>query len=65
LAAVAREIGPSYAQISSDAPPVDPALIEHFDLRGGYLKAAEGDRKLSEVMDLVDQDVALVRAGSA
>ena len=43
---------------------VDPALIDHFDLRGGYLKPAEGDAKLPAVMQLVQDDVARVRMGA-
>lgn len=64
LAAVADEVGPTYAELSSEAPPVDPALIDHFDLRGGYLKPAEGDAKLPAVMQLVQDDVARVRIGA-
>jgi hypothetical protein len=58
LAAVAQRIGPTMARLGSDAPPVDPALLTHFDLRGGYLKPAEGDAKLAEVMELVTGDLA-------
>jgi hypothetical protein len=61
LAAIAAEIGPTYAELSSDAPPVDPALIAHFEVRGGYLKPAEGDAKLPKVMELVREDVATLR----
>jgi hypothetical protein len=57
LAAIAEQVGPTYAELS-DAPPVDPALIAHFDLRGGYLKTAEADAKLPQAMELVRQDVA-------
>jgi predicted TIM-barrel fold metal-dependent hydrolase len=60
LAAIADEIGPSYAELGRDAPPVDPSLIEHFDLRGGYLKPPEGDAKLPEVMALVHEDAAVL-----
>ena len=58
LAAVAQRIGPTMASLGGDAPPVDPALVEHFDLRGGYLKPAEGGAKLDQVMELVTGDLA-------
>jgi hypothetical protein len=64
LAVIAADIGPSIAELQRDGTPVDPALIAHFDLRGGYLKPAEGDAKLPEVMNLVEDDVAKVRAGA-
>jgi hypothetical protein len=60
LAAIAAEVGPSWDEVGSDAPPVDPALDAHFDLRGGYLKPAEAGAKLPQVMDLVREDVARV-----
>jgi predicted TIM-barrel fold metal-dependent hydrolase len=64
LAAIAAGIGPSLAELDASAAPVEPALIAHFDLRGGYLKPAEGDAKLPAVMDLIEDDVAKVRAGA-
>jgi hypothetical protein len=64
LAAIAEEVGPTYAELSSDAPAVDPELIEHFELRGGYLKPAEGGAKLPEVLSLVREDVEKLRVGA-
>ncbi len=64
LEAVAARVGPTFAELFGDAPAVDPALIAHFDLRGGYLKPPEGDAQLPTVMDLVHEDVARVRVGS-
>jgi hypothetical protein len=64
LAAIAADIGPRIAELDAGAAPVDPALIAHFDLRGGYLKAAEGGAKLPAVMELIEDDVAKVRAGA-
>ena len=58
LAAVAQRVGPTMATLGADAPAVDPALVAHFDLRGGYLKPAEGDAKLAQVMELVTDDLA-------
>jgi hypothetical protein len=60
LAAVAERIGPTMAELGGDAPPVDPALVGHFDLRGGYLKPAEGDAKLPELLALLRADLAAV-----
>ena len=57
LAQVADRIGPTVEELGRDAPPVDPALIGHFDLRGGYLKPPEGDAKLDAVMELVAGDL--------
>jgi hypothetical protein len=58
LAGVAAEIGPTVAELSSSAPPVEPELIEHFQLRGGYLKPAEGDAKFDLLRPLLDADLA-------
>ena len=57
LAAVAAKIGPTAAAITQ-APPVDPALVGHFDARGGYLKPFEGDRRIPEIDALVQADLA-------
>jgi len=56
LAQVAARIGPTYEQVTS-GPPVDPALIDNFALRGGYLKPAEGGAKLAYVDDLLRDDL--------
>jgi hypothetical protein len=60
LAAVAARIGPTVEEIV-DGPPVDAALIEHFDRRGGYLKPAEGGSKIPLIAELVDADVERAR----
>jgi predicted TIM-barrel fold metal-dependent hydrolase len=64
LARVAADIGPTFAEISSEAPPVDPALIAHFDVRGGYLRPAEGGARLDAVGELIDEDVRLLRGAA-
>jgi len=61
LAEVATRIGPTIDSVNGTAAAVDPALVAHFDLRGGYLKPAEGDAKLAAIIEMVSED--LVRAG--
>jgi predicted TIM-barrel fold metal-dependent hydrolase len=63
LAAVAEQIGPTVAELSADAPVVGPELIEHFQLRGGYLKPPEADAKFPLIVPLLDADLA--KAGIA
>ena len=63
LAAVAERIGPSVEEVTS-GPEVDPSLIAHFDLRGGYLKPSEGDEKIPLISPMVDADVTLAVAVS-
>jgi predicted TIM-barrel fold metal-dependent hydrolase len=58
LSAIARQIGPPIEEISGGGGDVDPALIAHFDLRGGYLKPAEGDAKLPQIREMVREDLA-------
>jgi len=56
LARIASRIGPSIDDITG-AQPVDPALLEHFQDRGGYLKPFEGDRRIPEIDALVQADL--------
>jgi hypothetical protein len=58
LSAIARQIGPPIEEISGGGGDVAPALIAHFDLRGGYLKPAEGDAKLPQIREMVREDLA-------
>ena len=62
LAAVADQIGPTVEELR-DGSVVDPRLIAHFDLRGGYLKPAEGDTKIPLILPTVDHDIAALTAG--
>jgi predicted TIM-barrel fold metal-dependent hydrolase len=57
LARIARDIGPTIEDLTT-GPPVDPELLAHFDARGGYLRPAEGDRRIPEVAALVQGDLA-------
>jgi predicted TIM-barrel fold metal-dependent hydrolase len=41
LAAVADRVGPTIEQVTGRAPDLDPQLIAHWDVRGGYLKPRE------------------------
>jgi predicted TIM-barrel fold metal-dependent hydrolase len=59
LARVAAEVGPSVSEIAS--PVQDADLIAHFDLRGGYLKPAEGGGRLNLIEPMLSDD--LERAG--
>ena len=60
LARIAREIGPTRADLEAKAAAAAPELIGHFDMRGGYLKPAEGDRKLDEIRPMIFEDLAKV-----
>jgi predicted TIM-barrel fold metal-dependent hydrolase len=62
LARVAERIGPTIDELTNPAP-VDPALIEHLDLRCGLLKPAEGGSRLAGVDELLRDD--LVRMGAS
>jgi hypothetical protein len=62
LAEVAAAIGPTYDEINR-GDPVASDLIEHFDLRGGYLKGPEEGVRLELVEQMVQDDLASVRAG--
>jgi predicted TIM-barrel fold metal-dependent hydrolase len=41
LAAVAKRIGPTVAEITGSRPQLDPQLIANWDVRSGYLKPRE------------------------
>jgi predicted TIM-barrel fold metal-dependent hydrolase len=56
LAAVAQRVGPTMAELLGTPSP-SPELLAHFDLRGGYLKQAEGAEKLPLVQALVEDDL--------
>jgi predicted TIM-barrel fold metal-dependent hydrolase len=62
LAAIALDIGPTLNDIGG-AGTVDPDLVAVFDGRGGYLKPAEGDARIPEIVPMLDED--LVQLGSA
>jgi predicted TIM-barrel fold metal-dependent hydrolase len=57
----AKRIGPDIEDINGGGD-VKPELIENFSFRGGYLKEAEGDAKLAQVRDVLDQDLARIGA---
>jgi predicted TIM-barrel fold metal-dependent hydrolase len=52
IAAIAERVGPTIDEVTGGAP-VDPALIAHLAKRCGYLKPAEGPRRLGELDDLL------------
>jgi predicted TIM-barrel fold metal-dependent hydrolase len=56
LAAVAQRIGPTMAELLGTPAP-SPELLAHMDLRGGYLKDAEGAEKLPLVQAMVEADL--------
>jgi hypothetical protein len=60
LAEVAARVGPTVDDITGPGADVDPALINHFDLRGGYLKPPEGAAKLPQVSQMVRDDLVKV-----
>ncbi len=59
LAAIASRIGPTVDAITGEHF-VEPALVEHFDARGGYLRTFEGDRRILEIDALVQEDLARI-----
>jgi predicted TIM-barrel fold metal-dependent hydrolase len=61
LVEVAARIGPDLGAVTGERQDLGPALLENFDRRGGYLKPAEGDRRLIELEPMLRED--LVRAG--
>jgi len=63
LAEIAAHIGPPIDDITGPAPAIDPELIANFDIRGGYLRPAEGDAKLAAIDATLRED--LVRAGAS
>ena len=62
LLAIAAKIGPTWAEINGGAP-VAADLVEHFDLRGGYLKPAETGDRLDLVDEMVAEDLTGVAGG--
>jgi predicted TIM-barrel fold metal-dependent hydrolase len=56
LASVAQRVGPSLDGLLATPPPT-PELLAHFDLRGGYLKEAEGAEKLPLVQAMLEDDL--------
>jgi predicted TIM-barrel fold metal-dependent hydrolase len=58
LTEIARRIGPSFDDLMAGDDEVRPELIRSFDQRGGYLKPAEGDARISVVDDLIREDLA-------
>jgi predicted TIM-barrel fold metal-dependent hydrolase len=60
LARIAREIGPTRAELEAKAANATPELLGHFDMRGGYRKPPEGDRKLDEIRPMIVEDLATV-----
>jgi len=56
LADIAKRIGPTIQELHAGGE-VRPELIENFAMRGGYLKPAEGEAKLSLVDDLLHEDL--------
>jgi predicted TIM-barrel fold metal-dependent hydrolase len=57
LAEIAARIGPRVDEIMGPEALYDPRLIRQFDARGGYLKPAECDGKLTEVDEMLRADL--------
>jgi len=57
----ARRIGRTVDELRA-GPPVAPALLEHFDERGGYLRPYEGDAQLADIEAAIQRDVAAIAA---
>jgi hypothetical protein len=65
LTRAAAEVGPSFEQLMGSGPAVTPELRDHFDLRGGYLKPAEGDGRLADTSPSIDADLAVLAGHTA
>ncbi len=63
LAAIAEKIGPTMADITGGGP-VAPELIEHLDVRTGYLKPAERGSRLGELAEPLQADLARYTAAA-
>jgi hypothetical protein len=61
---IAARVGPTVDDVLGTHPEIDPALLAHFDLRGGYLKPWEGDARLPEIDPLIREDLAGMRAAA-
>jgi hypothetical protein len=57
LSAIAEKIGPTIGAICNDRTPLTDELLASFDARGGYLKPAEGEARLSIVDDMIRKDL--------
>jgi predicted TIM-barrel fold metal-dependent hydrolase len=60
LAAIADKIGLSVEDLQA---PVDPEIVAIFDVRGGYLKPAEGGARIPELEPMLEDDLAGVAGG--
>jgi predicted TIM-barrel fold metal-dependent hydrolase len=61
---IAKLVGPTLDRLTGGSEDVPRALIDHFNDRSGYLKAAEGEARLGEVDELLRADVERITAGS-
>jgi predicted TIM-barrel fold metal-dependent hydrolase len=62
LSEIAERIGPDLSAITDPAATVDPALVEHLDLRCGVLKPAEGDAVQPRLTPMIREDLAAMGA---
>ncbi len=60
LRVVADKVGPSVRDVAGPGDPVDSDLIAIFDGRGGFLRPAENDTRISEIAPMLDDDLALL-----
>ncbi len=65
LSAIAARVGPTIESISGLGPEVKPEVLNLFDMRGGYLKPAEGAERIPEIDSAVRQDLASIGSGLA
>ncbi len=64
LASVAERIGPPVTSITGGIPAASPDMINLFDMRGGYLKPAEGAERISELDAVIRHDLEGIGARS-
>ncbi|HEY6531903.1 MAG TPA: amidohydrolase family protein [Acidimicrobiales bacterium] len=57
LRAIGERVGPTFEELMG-APAATPGLVDHFEVRGGYLKPWEGDSRLGAAFPLIERDLA-------
>ena len=59
LARIADRIGPTISDVTGVERELDPRLVGHLHHRGGCIKPAEGDSKITEIDAMLQADPQL------
>jgi hypothetical protein len=57
LAKIAELVGPSIEEIMGSKPALDPKLLAHFNRRGHYSEAPEGESRIPEIDAMLQEDL--------